>query len=88
MWFYRKAKEEALKPGICECEHTRCSHENGTGPCTVQYAPHTEDNEWDVWAVCACRVFILDKDGGGGSDHPEVPVDPEVAELERIARMK
>jgi hypothetical protein len=90
-WFNRDERPSTavpavpLKPGTCECEHSRCCHERGTGQCHVQYEPHTEDNKTDKWSCCACQIFILDDDNGN-DDTPEVPVDPELAELEKMAR--
>jgi hypothetical protein len=34
--------------------------------------------------MCACQIFILDKDDGGEDEEPEPPVDPAVKELEKI----
>jgi len=49
--------------------------------------PHSETNKTDKWQSCACQVFILDDDNDdGGDDMPDVPVDPEVVELEKMMK--
>lgn len=58
-----------LKPGTCECDHKRCHHVGGKGQCTVAYPV---DKEWPNGAICACMIFILDKDNDNG-DEPETP---------------
>jgi hypothetical protein len=44
------------------------------------------DKEWPHGAVCACEIFILDKDNGGDDNTPDVPTDPAVRELERMLK--
>ena len=80
-WFKDNPNDEILTPGMCECEHERCCHDHGKGRCRVSYPP---DKEWPEGAECACQIFILDRDSGDGEGTPSTPVDPEVAELERM----
>lgn len=82
MWPFKINKsamkpEAPLKPGTCECDHERCSHEKGTGRCHVEYPP---DKEWPLGAGCACQIFILDKDDG----EDPVPEAPTPSQLERM----
>lgn len=78
-WFGWFRKPEVLKPGICECSHIRCAHIGGKGRCVVSLGV----------ARCACMIFIRDEeeDDGGGEPLKPVPVDPELAELRRIAKL-
>lgn len=91
-WWNRKddkpTVEPALLPGECECGHGRCFHENGKGSC---HCAITEDYDGkrlpkEEWGSCACQLFILDEDDGGDDDAPDIPVTPDVEELERIVR--
>lgn len=69
--------ESGLRPGDCECGHSRCVHERGIGRCGVQYHP---DGECDAWTICACQIYIRDNDSDDGDDDPT----PTPAELERM----
>ena len=83
MWFWRR---KALKSGNCECGHFRCVHKNGSGACN---AGISHDGGITFNFGCACEVYIRDDDDDDGSDdEPEVPTDPEVSELKRIAGLK
>jgi hypothetical protein len=95
MWPWKKKPEpiampvpepKPLRPGICECDHMRCCHVGGSGRCQVGYPPNSEDNKTSEWSHCACQVFILDDDDDDGDDEPSVPVDPDVAELEKMMK--
>jgi hypothetical protein len=78
---------EFLKPGECECGHGRCYHRNGKHECGVAITTdsHDKDLPKSEWGECACKLYIPDDDGGD-DDAPDVPVDPEVAELERMIK--
>lgn len=84
-WFSRKESEpkQELTPDVCQCDHGRNCHERGVGPCHVGYAPHSEENDTAEWTACACQIFIKDDDSDD-DDPPESPIDPEVAELEKM----
>ncbi len=75
-------EEEQLKPEICQCDHERCCHEKGKGKCHVGYPP---GKEWPYGASCACQLFIKDDDSDD-DDEPETPVDPDIAELNKILK--
>ncbi len=85
-WFGWFRKPEVLTPGICECDHKRCSHVDGKGRCTVAFPPGPEFPN-AAYLICACQIFILDEDDNGGSDSVPPPVDPELAELKRMSRL-
>lgn len=77
-WKQDEPQPAELKPGCCECTHQRCCHERGKGRC------HAIEPEWvEKGFICACQIFIPKKDDGGG-DAPQVPVDPELAELRKM----
>jgi len=84
MWWNKRESEPEVEmtAGDCECGHSRCCHENGKGRCHVHYPA---DKEWPNGAQCACQVFIRDDDYED-DDTPETPIDPEVAELERMVK--
>ena len=91
MWPFKKKEIEIetsvveLKPGICECDHNRCYHEKGVGRCHVNM-DHTHKKE-DLQGIhwrCACEIYIRKSDSGGDNP-PEIPDDPEVVELKKIA---
>ena len=81
----QEVKPEFLKPGDCECGHSRCCHKDGRGACSVVYdkdddgKPYPADEHW----TCACLIYIPDDDDEN-DDTPDVPNDPEVVELERM----
>jgi hypothetical protein len=90
MWFRKpKPKEEALKPGICECGHDRCHHRNGKDNCVVDLtetvSKEMRDAKPNSWWSCSCQIFILDEDDDDDDDSPETPIDPELAQLKKIA---
>jgi len=72
-----KPLEEIMRPGLCECEHERCCHENGKGRCHAEFPP---DEEWPKGAWCACQIFIRD-DSDETNPQPETP---SPAELEKL----
>ena len=83
----RLTQEPPLTPGTCECEHIRSVHRKGKYRCCVQYPPHTEDNDSDVWTSCACEIFIPEKGGGGNEPIPDPSpeeVEKEIARYERV----
>lgn len=93
-WWNRKelpSPPEVLAPGMCECGHWRCNHIEGRYRCVVDLtatAPQTLRDQFPRSIYnCACQIFILRKDGGGGNG-PTVPDDPEVIELKKIAELK
>lgn len=73
--------KEPLLPGKCECGHARCAHERGRYRCHQMHPP---DSDTPEWTGCACQVFIPRQDDGGNDPHPATPVDPEIAELNRM----
>lgn len=77
-WPWKKKEDEILKPGKCECDHNRSSHEKGKGKCHITFAA---DKEYPFGASCACQVYIRDKDEGGNSYDPGTP---SPAELEKL----
>ena len=81
-------KPEFLKPGECECGHSRCLHTEGRYKCQV--AIYTDDYGRPLlkeqWGMCACQIYIPDDDDDGDSGPPD-PVDPEVAELQRMIKL-
>lgn len=70
--------DEILKPGDCECGHSRCYHKKGKGECMAGFPP---DAETPYWTDCGCQVFILDDDDDGGEDEPETPSPEELEKL-------
>ncbi len=86
MTWFKPDEAEPLKPGVCECDHLRCCHEKGKGACRVGFEPRSEENPSNEWTECACQIFILDEDHDDGDDQPNIPIDPEVAELQRMIK--
>jgi len=84
----RPSKPESLLPGKCECGHSRCCHIDGKGACRVAICRDDDDKPLpqSEWAICACQIYIRDDDDDSG-DGPDTPIDPEVAELERINKL-
>jgi hypothetical protein len=75
-------RKDRYRTGICECNHSRCRHTNGKGPCHEAIL-----NNGVVRRYCTCQVFIPKGDGGCGNDGNNQPVDPEVEELRRMYKM-
>ena len=96
MWKWRKIKPEVVQPvlkhGNCECGHMRAAHVDGVGKCTVDITASVSDFDKNRlpsygWYVCACQIYIRDA-GDNGTGSPEVPCDPEIAELKKEAGLK
>lgn len=87
--FWRKkpvSPIEPASPGICQCGHLRCFHEQATGRCHVGYP---KNSKWPNGSQCACQIFILDPnadidDDDDDDDRPEDYPTPSPTELEKI----
>lgn len=80
MAFWHRKKED-LKPGTCECGHSRSAHKKGKFRCMADFPPCDEHPE--VWADCACQIYIRDED----DDDDGSPGDagtPSPGELEEL----
>jgi hypothetical protein len=94
MWWRKKEPEVpqmvmAMLPGRCECGHIRSVHIEGIGHCAVDCTRLVTDKERarlspGQYYFCACQIFIRDN-SKGGDGVPEVPDDPEVVELKKMA---
>lgn len=69
---------EVLKPGKCECEHLRCTHFNGNGPCSMKWP---KSAKWPNGSMCACQKYIPKNNDNG--DNWEMPT-PSPEELEKL----
>lgn len=77
MWWNRDHVE--LKPGVCECHHSRCGHTDGTGRCHAHLAPHSTYNTTDQWLLCGCQIFIFHHQSPQQSSE-----DQELKELKKM----
>ncbi len=79
--FWNRPKE-ILKPGLCECGHSRCVHKKGKGRCKGEFAP---DNDTPFWTDCSCVVYIKDDDDDGYDGYQPTP---SPAELEKLYELR